>query len=533
MTQAASPTTSKPSALISALAALVGTEHVLVSEDQLRFFSADMAAEGDRVACVVQPATVEQLSAVVASATGAGHAVIPRGGGFSYTGGYRPSVGRSVMVDMRRLNRIVEINTEDMYVTVECGCTWRELYEALKAKGVRTPYFGPMSGYWATVGGALSQGSFFLGSSQYGTVAESVLSLEVVLADGSTVRTGSAAGTTHPSPFYRWYGPDLSGLFLSDTGAMGFKARASLRLMPWPEHQRYATFALDTLVGCVGVVSEVGRRGLAAECYSWDPTFVKSVGERSGMLQDVKYLAGVVGSGSSLLRGIKDAARMAMAGKRLFDGSTYLVHVVIDDLCEAGAEERLKLVQAIAARHGAGEVEASVPRANRGTPFADFKNPSFAATGVRNLPTNALVPHSRVQELASTTETFFASRQAEMDAHGITWGNIVFAVGANVMCIEPLIFWTDHHYKWHDRSTERSHLAELAKFDGPTPAALAVARIRADLVEMLTRFGCAHVQIGRSYRWAESREPRTLALLKAVKQLVDPKHLMNPGSLGL
>ena len=330
--------------LVETLVGLVGSTYVLTTESDRRFFSTDLASEGAVVACIVQPANPEQVAAVVACCAGAGRALIPRGGGFSYTGGYLASEPHSIMLDLRRLDRIVEINEQDLYVTVECGVTWRQLYEALKERGLRTPYFGPMSGYWATVGGALSQGSFFLGSTQYGTVAESVLSLEVVLADGSIIRTGSGAGADDPSPFFRWYGPDLSGVFLSDTGAMGVKTRVSLRLIPWPEHQRFATFALHDLSSCTKLVSEIGRQGLAAECYSWDPTFVKSVGERSGMLQDMKFLAGVVGSGSSLFRGVKEAARIALAGKRVLDGSTYLVHVTIDDVTGAGAEGRLERV---------------------------------------------------------------------------------------------------------------------------------------------------------------------------------------------
>ena len=178
----------------------------------------------------MQPATVEELSAVVREVTGAGFAVIPRGGGMSYTKGYTPDREATISVDTRRLDRIVEINTEDMYVTVECGCTWKQLYEALRDKGVRTPYYGPLSGMFATVGGALSQNSLFLGSGIYNTVAESVLGLEIVTANGSVVRTGSWAHK-NSNPFYRHFGPDLTGIFTADTGALGFKARATLRLV--------------------------------------------------------------------------------------------------------------------------------------------------------------------------------------------------------------------------------------------------------------------------------------------------------------
>lgn len=524
---------SASASLLDELIALLGAEHVLTEDGKRVFFSTDMASRGETVTCVIAPASTLEVSKAVALCTAHGQAVVPRGGGFSYTGGYRPTQAGTVMVDLRRLNRIVDINTEDMVVTVEVGVTWRALYEALKDKGLRTPYFGPMSGYWATVGGALSQGSFFLGSTQHGTVAESVLSLEVVLADGSVLNTGTNAGTIAPHPFYRWYGPDLSGLFLSDTGAMGFKTRASLRLIPWPKAQAYASFALESLSESVALVSAIGRAGVAAECYAWDPMFVKSVGQNSNLLQDIKYLKGVVGTGSSLFKGLKAAASMALAGKSIFEGNTYLVHVTMDDLSEAGAQGRLAIVREIAASLQASEVDAAAPRAARGTPFSDFKVSPLTASGVRNLPTNALMPHSRAQAVAAEVEAFFAERQALMAEHGIWHGVIAFAVGLNVLCIEPLVYWKDPQHALHDRKSERSQLDELARYDGLLPAAQAAAGIRKELTALFTRLGCAHVQIGKSYRWQETREPETLRVIQAIKQVLDPQGLVNPGSLGL
>ena len=209
------------------------------------------------------------------------------------------------------------------------------------------------------------------------------------------------------------------------------------------------------------------------------------------------------------------------------------MHVTIDDVSAAGAEAKLELVQAIAAAAGAGEVDGSIPRATRGTPFTDFKTLGFAREGIRNLPTNILCPHSRAQALASEITAFFAERKTLFDAHGITWGVIVFAVGANVVCIEPLVYWKDPQYVWHDRVEERSNLAELARYEGPTTEAQIVAGVREDLKALCTRLDCAHVQIGRAYRWADTRDPSALATLRKVKRMVDPKGLMNPGSLGL
>ena len=91
------------------------------------------------------------------------------------------------------MNRVLEINADDMFVTVEAGCTWKELHAALDGTGLRTPYWGTLSGIHATVGGGVSQNSIFWGSGKHGTVVDSVVSMDVVIADGSVISTGSNA----------------------------------------------------------------------------------------------------------------------------------------------------------------------------------------------------------------------------------------------------------------------------------------------------------------------------------------------------
>jgi D-lactate dehydrogenase (cytochrome) len=107
----------------------------------------------------VRPGNLEELSAAVGAATRAGHAVVESGGGMSYTGGYTPEGPDTVLIDMQRMKRVRDINRDDTYVVVECRCTWKSLFEALNPLGLRTPYWGPMSGMYATVGVALSQNS--------------------------------------------------------------------------------------------------------------------------------------------------------------------------------------------------------------------------------------------------------------------------------------------------------------------------------------------------------------------------------------
>jgi FAD/FMN-containing dehydrogenase len=515
------------------LARIVGSDAVLTGIGQRIFFATDIASQGVAAEAVVRVADAKALSEVVRACTQAGRIVIPRGGGFSYTGGYTPARERTVMIDMRPMNRIVEINTQDMYVVVEAGCTWERLYTALKEKGVRTPYFGPMSGYRATVGGALSQGSLFLGSTEFGVVADSVLGLEVVLADGGILRTGSWASTEDVPPFFRHYGPDPTGLFLSDTGSMGFKTRAVLRLIPFPPAQAYGTFAFEAHGPALAALSEIGRAALAAECYCWDPFFVARVmAAGGGTKEDLTYLLNVVKAGSGLIDGVTAAARMALAGKRALAGNRWLLHVVIDDFSAAGAAARLKLLRAIARKAGGSEISPSAPRTLRGTPFTDF-NTEERRTLVRNLPINSISPHSRAPAVASDVYAYLAENAAEMSRLGLECGVIFFAIGAQAVCIEPLIYWEDPEHALHDRIAETSDTAALSSYAEHLEATQCAFKLRAGLKAIFRRNGCAHVQIGRTYPWAETREPNLLSLVRAFKHVVDPDDLVNRGSLGL
>ena len=129
-------------ALVDALGASgaeVSTDHAT-----LDFYAHDIFARGADLAAVVRPGDKQELAAAVAAATHAGHAVIPRGGGMSYTGGYTAEVPGAVLFDLARMDRVLEIDETNMTVTVEAGCTWAALRDRLAPRGLRTPMWGTL-----------------------------------------------------------------------------------------------------------------------------------------------------------------------------------------------------------------------------------------------------------------------------------------------------------------------------------------------------------------------------------------------------
>ncbi len=517
--------------LADRLARLVGSQNVLMNEEDRSFYSMDMFSEGTLVDLVVVPSERAQVGEAVRLCTGAGYAVIPRGGGMSYTSGYLSDTARAAVFDLSRLTGVIEINAEDMYVTVECGCTWKALNEALAPKGLRTPYFGPISGGASTIGGALSQNSIYWGSATYGTAADSVLCLEAVLADGTTIITGSAADRFNPSPFYRPYGPDLTGLFLADTGALGLKLSATLRLINLPKINKFASFAYDTHQELIGAISEISRAGIASECFGTDAFAGSARMQRETLSQDLAYLWGIIKTGNSWIGGLWGATRLAIAGRRAFEDVRFAMHVTISADNAAIADQHMKMARRIGSARGK-DIEPSFPRAARGTPFSTG-NGVISADGRRYIPTHGISPHSRAKATIAAIYEFFASHAAEMKAQGVDWGCITGAIGRSAVVIEPLIYWGDESRLYDQRMVDDERRNRLKQHTRSEGRMALVTQLRTGLKEIYREYGCVHLQIGRSYPYRDTRLPETFAMLEQIKRVVDPHGLMNPGSLGL
>ncbi|MEM9234293.1 MAG: FAD-binding oxidoreductase, partial [Pseudomonadota bacterium] len=146
---------------------ILGNEGVVTDDRTRRLMSQDIWARGEMASLVLRPESTDDLQNIVRLAHKYGVNLNPRGGGMSYTKAYTPDRDHVGSLDLSRLNRIVEINTDDMYVTVEAGVTWKDLHDALTPLGVRTPFWGPLSGLTSTIGGGLSQNNAFFGAGLY------------------------------------------------------------------------------------------------------------------------------------------------------------------------------------------------------------------------------------------------------------------------------------------------------------------------------------------------------------------------------
>ncbi|MCC0026813.1 MAG: FAD-binding oxidoreductase [Brucellaceae bacterium] len=124
----------KPDAVSAALAELSAlAECAFRGDDATRdYYANDVFWQpGIRPLGVAMPESAETAAHAVGICTNAGIAVVPRGGGMSYSKGYLPAHEHAVVFDMRKLNRVVDVNADDLYITVEAGCTWEQVNAAL------------------------------------------------------------------------------------------------------------------------------------------------------------------------------------------------------------------------------------------------------------------------------------------------------------------------------------------------------------------------------------------------------------------
>jgi 4-cresol dehydrogenase (hydroxylating) len=194
---------------------------------------------------VVRPGSVEEIQAVlrIANAHRLPLWTVSRGRNLGY-GGTAPRVRGSVVLELSRMNRVLEVDEELGYALLEPGVSFFDLYEHLRANGHRLWMSAPGLGWGSVVGNALERG---FGQAPYGEHSAAICGLEVVMADGDLVRTGMGSiGDGRAWHVYKGgYGPSLDGLFLQSN--YGVVTKMGLWLMPEPESFRACevTFARD------------------------------------------------------------------------------------------------------------------------------------------------------------------------------------------------------------------------------------------------------------------------------------------------
>jgi len=211
---------------IKLLESIVGKENVS-NHPAIRYvYGADASVHQSMPDVVVQPRTIEHVQEIMRYANAELIPVIPRGAGSGMSGHTVPIDG-GIILDMKRMNRILEIRPEDMYCRVEPGVVDDDLNRALKPYGMFYPP-SPASSRIATIGGEIGNNASGIRSVKYGATRDYVLGMKLVLANGELVNLGA---TTRVEAA----GYQIHRLIVGSEGTLGVIVEATMKFIPLPK----------------------------------------------------------------------------------------------------------------------------------------------------------------------------------------------------------------------------------------------------------------------------------------------------------
>lgn len=239
--------------LKKSIQSIVGEKNFTDSLIDLIAYSRDASEHKHRPDAAVWVTETHQISALLRLANHEKFPVVARGAGTGLAGLAVPSEG-GVILDMGRMNKIIEINIEDRLVVVQPGVVYAELEKSLAPCGFFFPP-DPASGKVSTIGGNVATNAGGIKGAKYGTTKDYVLALEVVLADGQVLHTGSRCMKSVS-------GYDLTRLFVGSEGTLGVITEIVLKINPRPPLAATATAAFENLEDAGRAVSEIMHSGI-------------------------------------------------------------------------------------------------------------------------------------------------------------------------------------------------------------------------------------------------------------------------------
>lgn len=240
----------------SELCAIVGKEFVSTTEADLEShagssWSSHSPLPGDVPFLVVKPLTTEEVAEIMKVCHERRIPVTPYSGGTSLEGQFASTKG-GICIDFSRMDKIITLHKDDLDVVVQPAVGWQLLNEELEKDGL---FFPPDPGPGAQIGGMVGTGCSGTNSYRYGTMKDWVISLTVVLADGTIIKT-------RQRPRKSSAGYDLTRLFIGSEGTLGLVTEATLKVTPIPQQTSVAVCTFPTIRAAAECVFAVVQAGI-------------------------------------------------------------------------------------------------------------------------------------------------------------------------------------------------------------------------------------------------------------------------------
>jgi glycolate oxidase len=296
--------------MVGLLEEAIGAGKVLASPIDRVAYSFDGTFEQNLPEAVVLPETTAEVAAVVQLAAERGVPIVTRGMASGLAGGAIPTPG-SIVLSLIRMNRILEINRENMTATVEAGVITSDLEAAVAKVGLFYPP-DPSSNKQSTIGGNIACNAGGPRCLKYGVTGDYVMGLTVVLADGRVLETGGKA-------IKNVVGYDLTSLFVGSEGTLGIITTALLRLLAQPRFARTALAEFASLDDAARTVNAILAAGIVpATLEMMDETAIACIEEAMhlGLPLDVEAMLIIETDGSdeeAVVREIEEAAAICAA----------------------------------------------------------------------------------------------------------------------------------------------------------------------------------------------------------------------------
>jgi len=460
--------------LIDELRRLLGERHVLTAADDLAPYCTDWRGRYTGSApCVARPGSTEETAAVVRACAAAGVAMVPQGGNTGLCGGATPT-GSEVVINLRRMNRIRAIDADNNSLTVEAGCTLQAVQDAAAEMDRLFPLSLAAEGS-ATIGGNLSTNAGGVQVLRYGNARELTLGLEVVLADGR-IWDGLRALRKDNT------GYDLKHLFIGAEGTLGLITAATLKLFPRPRMHATAWVALPDPAAAVRLLGRL--RDAAGD----NVTAFEIVGRPA-----LELVLGHIPNARDPLLG-KPAWQVLIE----LSGSRDDLSATLEQALEAAAEDGI-VDDAVLAASGAQTAALWALREN--------VSEAQKIEGV-SIKHDIAVPVSRIAE-------FIARADAAL---------LAAFPHVRIVCFGHIGDGNLHYNQSRpDAQSNNEFIAQTG----------AVNRIVHDLVHELggsisAEHGLGQLKREEVLRYKSATE---MDMMRAVKQALDPRGLMNPGKL--
>ena len=456
-----------PRALLDELASIVGEPYLRVDDDARLVYGADALKRGHPPDAVVLPAGTSEVARIVRACSNHNVPFVPRGAGTGYTGGAVPLAG-GVVLSLERMNRILEIDEENLVVVVEPNVITGTIQDAVERVGLFYPP-DPASLRTSVIGGNVAECAGGPRAFKYGTTKQFVLGLQAVLPNGDIIETGGKV-------VKNVVGYDLTHLLVGSEGTLAVITRIILRLVPKPPVQSTLRATFATIADATRAVSNVIKaRVIPAAVELIDGDSLEAV---------AKYL---------------DVRSLAPAGT----GALLLLEV--DGLAEAVAEEAARCEQACR-EAGATEILRARDEAERQEIWRVRRELSPALKTITPIKFNhdVVVPKGRIPQLFEFVERLKKDYRLRIPCFGHAGdGNI----HVNIMVPAG-----------DDDAMRRAHEAERVLFEGVVALEGSIS-------------GEHGIGFVKAKYLSLELDPPTIEIMKAVKRAFDPQGLLNPGKI--